>query len=158
MPSPHPIPPPHPLSRIVAAIQPSMLMYLADSGIWSYPGDESIKLAFADAVDVLRDVVGRAGSILQEREVAVPQRVAYPLSFTGLHDVDLRSLLPRVIERLQRQLGEVDAAAEAVGTDAAAADLVADTRRAMRQHIDVLGQLAAKLKAGLSGTATTAAP
>jgi hypothetical protein len=42
-----------PLCHLVASIQPSMLMYLGDSGIWSYPGPESVKLALADAVDDL---------------------------------------------------------------------------------------------------------
>ncbi|MCE9630629.1 MAG: hypothetical protein K8S94_07925 [Planctomycetia bacterium] len=140
-----------PLSRLVAAIQPSMPMYLADSGIWSYPGDELIKLAIADAVDDLRSIVDRAGTILREREVATPPRVAYPLSFTGLHDVDLRSLLPRLIAGLSRQLGELDALTGPVGADAAAADLVADAKQSIRQHRDVFEQLAVKLKAGLSG-------
>lgn len=142
----------HPLCRLVAAIQPSMLMYLADSGIWSYPGDESIKLALADAVDDLRNVVSRAGTVLQEREVVMPQRTAYPLSFTGLHDLDLRALLPRVIDGLKRQFAELDALTGPAGADAAAADLVADARQSTRQHIDALEQLATKLKAGIAGT------
>jgi hypothetical protein len=131
------------ICSLVAGIQPSLLMYLADSGIWSYPGDESIKLAFADAVDDLKGIV--------EREVAVPVRAAYPLSFTGLHDVDLRSLLPRVIGDFKRQLGNLDGLAGSAGTDAAAADLVTAAKQSTRQHLDVLEQLAAKLRAGLSG-------
>ena len=142
-----------PLCRLVTAIQPSMLMYLADSGIWSYPGDEPIKLALADAVEDLRNVVGRAGLVLQEREVVMPQRAAYPLSFTGLHDLNLRALLPRVIDGLKRQLAALDALVGPAGTDAAAADLVTDAQQSTRQHLDVLEQLAAKLKAGLAGTA-----
>ena len=77
--------------------------------------------------------------------------MAYPLSFTALHDVDLRSLLPRLIEGLTRQLGVLDSLTGPVGTDAAAADLVGDAQQSTRQHTDVLKQLAAKLKAGLSG-------
>jgi hypothetical protein len=153
----------HPICRLITGIQPSLLMYIADSGIWSYPGEESIKLAFADAVDDLRGIVDRAGSILREREVVPPVRPAYPLSFTGLHDVDLGSLLPRVIRDLRRQLAEIDALAGPAGTDAAAADLVTDAKQSIRQHLDVLEQLSSKLRAGLSGgsgsgpTATAAA-
>jgi len=145
-----------PLCHLVASIQPSLLMYLADSGIWSYPGAEPVKLALADAVDDLRNVVERATTILAERETAVPQRAAYPLSFTALHDIDLSNLLPRVIEGLKRQLSALDALTGPAGTDAAAADLVADANQSTRQHLDVLEQLAAKLKAGLAGTAPTA--
>ena len=145
-----------PLCNLVASIQPSMLMYLADSGIWSYPGAESVKLALADAVDDLKNVVARATTILAERETAVPQKAAYPLSFTALHDIDLANLLPRVIEGLRRQLSSLDALTGPAGTDAAAADLVADAKQSTRQHLDALEQLAAKLKAGLAGTAPTA--
>ncbi|MGI9178559.1 MAG: hypothetical protein ACR2IT_11975 [Pirellulales bacterium] len=143
--------PPNSICRLVAGIQPSLLMYLADSGIWSYPGDESIKLAFADAVDDLKGIVDRAGVILREREVAVPVRTAYPLLFTGLHDVDLRFLLPRVIGDFKRQLGDLDGLAGSAGSDAAAADLMAAAKQSTRQHLDVLEQLGAKLRAGLSG-------
>ena len=138
-----------PLSRLVASIQPSLLMYLGDSGIWSYPGAESVKLALADAVDDLKNVVERATTILDEREAAVPQRAAYPLSFTALHDIDLSNLLPRVIE--SRQFAALDALTGPTDTDAAAADLVADAKQSTRQHLDVLEQLAAKLRAGLAG-------
>jgi len=146
---------PDPLCRLVAAIQPSLLMYLADSGIWSYPGPESVKLALADAVGDLRSVVDRAASLLDVREVAVPPKAAYPLSFTGLHDVDLVNLLPRVMAGLKRQAADLDGLSGLADTDAAAADLVADAVRSTRQHLDALGQLAIKMKAGLSGTATT---
>jgi len=146
-----------PICRLIATIQPSMLMYLADSGIWSYPGEEPIKLALADAVDDLKNVVERAGVILQEREVASSPRAAYPLSFTGLHDVELRSLLPRVIEELRRQFAEVDAVTGPAEADAAAADLVSDAKQSLRQHIDALEQVAAKVKAGLSGAAVASA-
>jgi hypothetical protein len=145
-----------PLCHLVASIQPSMLMYLGDSGIWSYPGPESVKLALADAVDDLKNVVERATAFLDERETAVPQKAAYPLSFTALHDIDLANLLPRVIEGLRRQFTALDSLTGPTGTDAAAADLVADAKQSTRQHLDALEQLAAKLKAGLAGTAPTA--
>lgn len=141
-----------PLCRLLAPIQSSVLMYLADSGIWSYPGDESIKLAIADAVDDLRGIVDRGSGILRDREVATPPRPGYPLSFTGLHDVDLRSLLPRLIAGLTRQLAELEALAGLAEADAAAADLITDAKLSIRQHRDVFEQLSAKLKAGLSGT------
>lgn len=145
-----------PLCRLVAAIQPTLLMYLADSGIWSYPGAEELKLALADAVDDLRNVADRAVTVLEDREVAVPPKAAYPLSFTALHDVDLTNLLPRVLDGLRRQRADLDALAGPAGTDAAAADLVSDATRSTRQHVDALEQLAAKLKAGLVGGARTA--
>jgi len=145
-----------PLCRIVAAIQPSMLMYLADSGIWSYPGPEAVKLALADAVDDFRNVLSRAATVLGEREGVVPPKLAFPLSFTALHDVDLANLLPRVIDGLRQQRAALDAVIDPAGVDAAAADLLADAKQSTRQHLDAFEQLAAKLKAGLAGSAPSA--
>jgi hypothetical protein len=141
-----------PLCRLVAMLQPSLLMYLADSGIWSYPGDEPIKLAIADAVDGTKGILDRAGALLQEREVALP-KAAFPLSFTALHDLDLRALLPRLIAGLKQQLAGIDAIAAVASGDAAAADIAADARRSTQQHVDALEQLVVKLKAGLTGAA-----
>lgn len=143
----------HPICRLVAVIQPSLLMYLADSGIWSYTGDESIKLACADAVDDLKSIVDRASVILRDREVMQPVRAAYPLSFTGLHDVDLRSLLLCISGELSRQLDEVNGLTVFAGVDAAVADLVTGATQSIRQHRDVFDQLAARLKSGLSSGA-----
>lgn len=145
-----------PLCRLVSSIQPSMLMYLADSGIWSYPGAEAIKLAIADAVDDFKNILERASSVLEEREAAVPPKAAYPMSFTALHDVELSNLLPRMVEGLKRQEAAIEALAGPAGTDAAAADLVADARRSTHQHLEAFEQLSAKVRAGLVGSAPTA--
>lgn len=147
--------PADPLCRLVAALQPTLLMYLADSGIWSYPGPESVKLAFADAVDDVKSVVERALLLLEEREVVVPPKAGYPLSFTALHDVDLGTLLPRVIDGFKKQFADLDALTGPAGTDAAAADLLTAAKQATRQHLDAFEQLAAKLKAGLAGATQT---
>jgi len=103
-------------------------------------------------VDDLKNVVERAATLLDEREVMAPQKAAYPISFTALHDVDLANLLPRVIDGLRRQFADLDALAGPAGTDAAAADLVGDAKQSTRQHLDALEQLAVRLKAGLVGS------
>jgi hypothetical protein len=114
-----------------------------------------VKLAVADAVDDLRNVVDRATALLDEREVATPPKQAFPLSFTALHDVDLASLLPRLIGGLRQQLAALDAITGPADVDVSAADLLADARQSTRQHLDALEQLGAKLKAGLAGSTQT---
>ena len=148
--------PSEPICRLIATMQPSLVMYLADSGIWSYPGPEPVKLALADAADGLQSVIERATTLLGQREVIAPRKAAYPLSFTGLHDADLGTLLPRVIAGLKRQHADLEGLTGAAGADAAAAELVADAMQSTRQHVDALEQLAARLKAGLAGSSTTA--
>ena len=101
------MPPSDPLCRLLDVLQPSLAMYLADSGIWSYPGRESIKLALADLVGDHRSLVERAAVAIEDRGMAVPT-VAYPIGFTGCHDIDMRSLLPRVVAGLRGQVSAID--------------------------------------------------
>ena len=68
------MPSPDPLSRLLDVLRPSLVMYLSDSGIWSYPGDEEIKLALADLVSDQRSMVERAGVLLEDRGGAVAAR------------------------------------------------------------------------------------
>jgi len=138
-----------PLARLVATLESSAVMYLADSGFASYPGPDDVRRGLADLAADHRGVLGRAAEILAEREVTLP-RTAYPLAFTGWHDVDLGWLLPRVVASLRRQIGELDALA-ATPDDAATCDLAAEAAASSRRHADRLADLAARLRAGLAG-------
>lgn len=133
------------LAHLVAVMESSPAMYLADSGIWSYPGDESLKLALADVVSGQRGIIDRAAGILAEREVAVPQ-TGYPLAYTAWHDLDLAFLLPRVIERMKGQIASLEAILVSGTSDAAALELAREAIASTRSHIDVLDQQAARLR------------
>jgi hypothetical protein len=129
-----------PLCRLLDVLQPSLAMYLADSGIWSYPGKESIKLALADLVGDHRSVVERAAVATEDRGIAVPSP-AYPISFTGCHDVDMRSLLPRVVAGLRGQVAAIDAIIASTADDGVAAELAREAKATTLSHIDVLEQV-----------------
>jgi len=137
-----------PLVRLLDVLQPSLAMYVADCGIWSYPGPEEIRLALADLVSDQRGIMDRAVQVLEEREVAVPKN-AYPISFSGWHDVDLRHILPRIVAGFERQLPELEQLA-ATPDDAAAAGLASEAVTSGRRHVEALKTVAAKLQAGLS--------
>lgn len=138
--------PADPLSKLVATLETSPAMYVADSGIWSYPGDEQLKRAIADVVEDQRNLAERGSAILAEREVTAPQ-AGYPLSFTAWHDLDLAFLLPRIIEGMRRQIDAIEGII-AMGSDDAAADgLSKDAMAATRRHIDILEQQASRLRA-----------
>ena len=130
-----------PLCRLLDVLQPSLAMYLADSGIWSYPGKESIKLALADLVGDHRSVVERAAVATEDRGIAVPSP-AYPISFTGCHDVDMRSLLPRVVAGLRGQVAAIDAIIASTADDGVAAELAREAKATTLSHIDALEQVA----------------
>ena len=137
------------LSRLVAVLESSAAMYLADSGLATYPGPEDVRRGLADLAADHKRVLTRAAEILDEREVAAP-RTRYPLSYSAWHDVDLGWMLPRLIDGLRKQLGELDCIA-AVPDDAAARDLAGDAAAATRRHLERLGGLATRLRAGLAG-------
>lgn len=131
------------LAHLVAVMESSPAMYLADSGIWSYPGEESLKLALADVVSGQREIIDRAAGILADREIAVPQ-TGYPLAFTAWHDLDLAFLLPRVVEEMKRQVTSLEAILSSGTSDAAALDLAHEAVTTTRSHIDVLERQAAR--------------
>lgn len=133
------------LAHLVAILETSPAMYIADSGIWSYPGDEDLKLALADIVGDQRNVADRAAMVLAEREVAAP-RTGYPLSYTAWHDLDLLFLLPRIIEGMRRQVMALDKLAASSAGDATAVDLASEAKTATLRHIDVLEQQVARLR------------
>lgn len=136
--------PTDPLTRIFDIIQSSPAMFLADCGLWSYPGPEEIRLAIADLVGDQRNMLDRAAAVLDEREQPRP-RGAYPITLTSLHDVNLRHILPRVIGNLEQQRSALEEIA-ATPDDAAAADFGADALRSVRQHLDVLKDVKSKLQ------------
>ncbi len=128
-----------PLSRLLDVLQPSLAMYLSDSGIWSYPGKESIKLALADLVGDHRSLVERVATALEERGVT-PSPPAYPISYTGCHDVDIRSLLPRVVAGLRGQTAAFEQILASSGDDTVAVELARESKASTLAHVDVLEQ------------------
>jgi hypothetical protein len=137
-----------PLARLLDSLDSSLAMYVSDAGIWSYPGDEEIKLAIADFVGDQRSIMERAGAILEENGEAAP-RHAYPIQFTATHDLDLKSLVPRIVAGARRQVGELDAVI-AAGGDPASLDLVREARATTHRHADILAELGSRPQAAAS--------
>ena len=137
------------LARLVAALESSPAMYLADSRLETYPGPDEVRRGLADLAADHRRVLARAAEILDEREVAAP-RTRYPLAFSAWHDVDLAWMLPRVVDALEKQLGELDCIA-AAPDDTAARELDGEAATATRRHVGRLVDLKTRLRAGLAG-------
>jgi len=138
-----------PLVRLVETLESSPAMYLADSGLASYPGAAELRVALGTLVAEQRDVLARAANVIADRELPLPQ-AAFPIAFTAWHDVDLRHLVPRVIESLKRQAAEFTTLAGA-GGDAAAGDLAGRAREIADRHAEQLAGLLMRLRAGLAG-------
>ena len=132
-----------PLSRLLDVLQPSLAMYLADSGIWTYPGKEATKLALADLVGDHRSLIERAGTALEERGL-VPPAPVYPIAFTGCHDVDIHALVPRVLEGLRGQIRDLDALLGTSQSDAVTMELAREAKASSQHHLDALAQVGAR--------------
>jgi hypothetical protein len=147
---------PDPLFRLLDVLQPSLAMYVSDSGIWSYPGAEDLKLALADLVSDHRSLVERAGVAADSRGLPAPSTV-YPIHFTGCHDVDMISLVPRVIEGLRRQVERFDGILAATGQDGEAHDLAREAKESSLAHLAVLEQVLSVERSRQRGPAPGAA-
>lgn len=124
-------------------------MYLADSGLASYPGAPEIRAAIEALVAEQEDVLSRAANLIADREQPLPQG-PFPIAFTAWHDVDLRHLAARVIESLKRQATDFAVPAGA-GGDAAASDLFGRAQDIARRHAEKLEGILVRLRAGLAG-------
>ena len=128
------------LADLVDTLGSSLHSYLAAAGVWSFPGDEAIKLAIVDLVDDQRSLADRAGRLLEERGETPPSPV-FPIRYTATHDVDLGAMLPRVLDGLRRQIGHLQRLVDAGGAPGEI-ELVLEAREASLQHADVLEELA----------------
>lgn len=149
------------LSRLVRLFRQSPLMYLSDSNVWTYRGDESLKLTLVDVVSDHQNFVDRAETILVAEQFELPQSF-FPLAFTGWHDVDLGFLLPRLIADLEKRENTLqnlrDQADGIVGQRGSGADKTAELVReaisAVEGHLDMLRQQEKRMK----NNVTTSAP
>ena len=135
------------LSRLVRLFRQSPLMYLSESNIWTYRGDESLKLILVDVVSDHQNFVDRAETILVAEQFELPQSF-FPLAFTGWHDIDLAFLLPTLIADLEKREKSLqilrDQADGIVGQRGSAAgktaELVREAISAVEGHLDMIRQ------------------
>ena len=141
------------LCRLVRLFRQSPLLYLSDSNIWTYRGDEQLKLAIVDVVSDHQNFINRAETILVAEQLVLP-RTFYPLAFTGWHDVDLGFLLPTLIADLEKRKNALislrDQADEIVGRRGSGADKAAELVRevivSVEGHLELLRQEEGRLK------------
>ncbi len=147
------------LCRLVRLFRQSPLMYLSDSNIWTYRGDESLKLTLVDVVSDHKNFVDRAETILVAEQFELPQSF-FPLAFTGWHDVDLGFLLPTLIADLEKRENSLqklrDQADGIVGQRGSGADKTAELVReaisSVEGHLETLRQQETRLKNSVTTT------
>ena len=147
------------LCRLVRLFRQSPLMYLSESNVWTYRGDESLKLALIDVIADHQNFVDRAETILVAEQSELPKSF-FPLSFTGWHDVDLGFLLPSLIVDLEKRRSTLqslrdqsDAIVGRRGNSAdKSAELIREAISSVDGHIEMLYQQEKRLKANSTTT------
>lgn len=135
----------HPLAELVTHLGSSLHAYLAAASVWTFPGDEAIKLALVDLAEDERNISDRACERLEAAGLEVP-RPTFPIGFTATHDVDLGALLPRILEGLRRLVASLDRLVDE-GHGDADIDLVREARVSALQHADVIEAIARERRA-----------
>lgn len=136
------------LAEIIDTLGSSLHSYLVAAGVWTFHGDDVIKLALVDLVEDQRSIADRAGRLLEEHGETVPRPV-YPIRYTATHDVDLVAMLPRVLNGLRRQIAQFDRLVDAGGPPGEI-DLVREARETSLQHADQFEEIARR--SGRSGS------
>ena len=147
------------LCRLVRLFRQSPLMYLSESNVWTYRGDESLKLALIDVIADHQNFVDRAETILVAEQFELPKSF-FPLSFTGWHDVDLGFLLPSLTVDLEKRRNTLqslrdqsDAIVGQRGSHAdKAAELIREAISSIDGHLEMLYRQEKKIKANSTTT------
>ena len=147
------------LCRLVRLFRQSPLMYLSESNVWTYRGDESLKLALIDVIADQQNFVDRAETILVAEQFELPKSF-FPLSFTGWHDVDLGFLLPSLTVDLEKRRSTLqslrdqsDAIVGQRGSNAdKTAELIREAISSIDEHLELLYQQEKRIKANSTTT------
>ena len=147
------------LCRLVRLFRQSPLMYLSESNVWTYRGDESLKLTLVDVIADHQNFVDRAETILVAEQFELPKSF-FPLSFTGWHDVDLGFLLPSLTVDLEKRRStllslrdQLDAIVGQRGGNAdKTAELIREAISSVDGHLEMLYRQEKKIKANSTTT------
>ena len=147
------------LCRLVRLFRQSPLMYLSESNVWTYRGDESLKLTLVDVIADHQNFVDRAETILVAEQFELPKSF-FPLSFTGWHDVDLGFLLPSLTVDLEKRRSTLlslrdqsDAiVGERGGSTDKTAELIREAISSVDGHLEMLYRQEKKIKANSTTT------
>jgi hypothetical protein len=108
----------------------SMLQYAREAALYAGPDQKLLDTVMRIAIEE-RDAIDGFAAVLDSRRVPLPFPGSYPVAFTDLNFVAVRSLLPRLIAEQRADLAalEADAASLANGEAKAAVGSLAELHR-----------------------------
>jgi hypothetical protein len=125
------------LSHVLNLQRFSLANYLRFARPWTQEPDHLLLTVVFGIAQAQQENATRVGELLVERHASV-QPGTFPMRFTGLNDLSVRHVAPRVVEDLEWIIHELRFCAEALRDDEAARKIVQPILRDEERHLRIL--------------------
>jgi hypothetical protein len=130
------------LYRILATLNRSLAMYLADADPWRRSGDEPTAAALARIVEDQRRDVNRLADAIIDSSAAHVDAGQWPMEFTDLNFLSLDYLLQELIRHQREDVAEIQRCASLLANDRDARELAEEVLGSEQAHLESLEDLA----------------
>lgn len=128
------------LNRILATLNRSLAMYLADADPWTQAGDEQAAAALARIVeDQRRDVNRLAEAIIDSAAHVDPGQ--WPMEFTDLNFLSLEYLMQELIRHQREDVARIQRCTSLLASDRNARELAEEVLGSEQAHLESLEDL-----------------
>jgi hypothetical protein len=128
------------LNRILAVLNRSLPMYLADADPWTSAGDEQAAKVLARIVeDQRRDVNRLAERIIGKAAHVEPGH--WPMEFTDLNFLSLDFLLLELLRHQKQDVAQIERCVALLARDRQARELAEEVLGSEKAHLDALEDL-----------------
>jgi hypothetical protein len=134
------------MNRLLVLHQRSLPMFLTYASPWTAGHDRKAVETLGYLVEDQKRLAGRICDYLLERRWRTDPG-EFPLEFTGLHDVSLDYLWPKLIEAQMRDIRVIQDCIAGLQSDPFARALAEEALGSARGHLESLEEVAAELTA-----------
>jgi hypothetical protein len=128
------------LNQLVALHNRSLVSYLSYASPTWHPGDDKAKSALSLITEQQSEIVDRIGEVIVRNGGAVDYG-AYPMTFTGLHDLSFAYLLDQLIDRQNETVDAIERCVVELPSDPRAYELAQEALGMAKGHLDSLREL-----------------
>lgn len=129
------------LNRILATLNRSLAMYLADADPWTRAGDEQAAAALARIVEDQRRDVNRLAEVIIDSAARVDPG-QWPMEFTDLNFLSLDYLMQELIRHQREDVAQIQRCASLLANDRNARELAEEVLGSEQAHLEALEDLA----------------
>jgi len=134
------------MNRLLALHQRSLPMFLTYAAPWTANEDQKAVETLQFLVDDQKRLAARIAEYMLERRWRIDSG-EFPLELTGLHDVSLEYLWPKLIEAQRQDIHAIQDSIAALASDPFARALAEEALGAARGHLESLEEVAPQIAA-----------